>query len=555
MAERIQRMGVSRRSFLAGACAGTAALVAGSLASPKEAFGEGAQADVEVSDYDGLTRGSYQVNMKNVDPFPAIEEPDSYDYETDILLIGYGVGGTSAALTAVNQGCEVVVMERCTKSTWHEHAGVQFVEAFGEPRWLEKIGLPAWNEETVTRFLGNMTSRKVTEGDMEAVVQFFLSIPTAFKQIEESGGDATSFEPVVTLPSRATYPGLVPTNANFGGDIRYPFHNKYFAVENYLDSIVTKNGGQVLWGVPATNLILDSSGAVVGAKGADAKGNEVFVKAKAVIDCIGGFAANYDMIKYFGGSLDQIVSCNLGGLVNDGAGIRLCQGAGAGLRGLPHADDFADGGLDVVAHGLQWNYLNHNEAYSDRTVTGFLTTEIVLGRQPFLKVNKYGKRFMDEDGSWREKVHNSYYQPDHRFFTIYDSTLEDQINDIYTVQNRWGACERPQTPDLYIYFSDDDIRPLGDWHDGVQDAIDKGFIIQADTLEELAEKCGINAENLKDTVEKYNAMCDAGEDTEFGKDPSVLYPVKEPPFYGLERMAGFTWSQGQAIATERTAMS
>ena len=58
---------------------------------------------------------------------------------------------------------------------------------------------------------------------------------------------------------------------------------------------------------------------------------------------------------------------------------------------------------------------------------------------------------------------------------------------------------------------------------------------KADTLEELAVKIGQDPATFVKTVEDYNALCEAGTDTEFGKDPKYLIPVKQAPFYGIHR--------------------
>jgi fumarate reductase flavoprotein subunit len=52
-------------------------------------------------------------------------------------------------------------------------------------------------------------------------------------------------------------------------------------------------------------------------------------------------------------------------------------------------------------------------------------------------------------------------------------------------------------------------------------------------LEELAQLCGIDGENLKKTVEHYNALCQAGEDVDFGKRPETMRPVVKAPFYAI----------------------
>ena len=53
-------------------------------------------------------------------------------------------------------------------------------------------------------------------------------------------------------------------------------------------------------------------------------------------------------------------------------------------------------------------------------------------------------------------------------------------------------------------------------------------------IRDRAKTCGINAENLSATVARYNELCEAGEDTDFGKKPNDLIPLSEGPYYAIE---------------------
>ena len=68
----------------------------------------------------------------------------------------------------------------------------------------------------------------------------------------------------------------------------------------------------------------------------------------------------------------------------------------------------------------------------------------------------------------------------------------------------------------------------------IPEYIKQGNAYQADTLDELAKQIGCDAAVLKATVERYNGMCEAGEDTDYYKKPVFLTPVKEGPFYALK---------------------
>ena len=506
----------------------------------------------EIQDLDAVIRGSYQVDMTNVEPFPSIAEPAAYDYETDVVLVGYGVGGTQAGLTALNRGLSVIACERSDNDHWYEHAGVGFYWIYGGEEWLEQEGIETWDEDYIREWIADRASRPVSTSDMDTLVHYYLEMPKAFEQVREEVADKTTFRLAPELLPSFEHDPMYKANhetleEEYG--VSSPI-GSYFVIEEYIKDSCVERGMQVLWGTRVTNLIMNDEGTVVGVKAVDQDSNIVYIKAGAVIDCVGGYGSNYDMVKFLGGSVDQMLGHNVGPIVNDGAGIRLCQGAGAGLRGGPCADSYADGGLDAIGLGLQWNLVLEAEDVPN-FFTSCIYTPIVMGRQPTLKVNKYGQRFMDEDGTWTAKVREAYKQPDHRYFTIFDGRIDEYINELYVNQGRGGACEFPYTFMGQLYLGNGQFASLDTtFEDNWQEGLDKGYIVQADTLEELAEVCGINGDNFVATVERYNELCELGEDEDFGKLSGCLWSISEPPYYAMERMPGFAWDMGEVLASD-----
>ena len=69
--------------------------------------------------------------------------------------------------------------------------------------------------------------------------------------------------------------------------------------------------------------------------------------------------------------------------------------------------------------------------------------------------------------------------------------------------------------------------------------IEQGYIVQADTIEELAEKLNIPPQNLKATVDRYNELYDKQKDEDFGKEPFRLSEIRTAPFYGVRQCGGY----------------
>ena len=64
--------------------------------------------------------------------------------------------------------------------------------------------------------------------------------------------------------------------------------------------------------------------------------------------------------------------------------------------------------------------------------------------------------------------------------------------------------------------------------------IEKGFVVKADTIEELARKLGLPEKTLKATVERYNTLAQNGKDEDYGKEPHRLAALTKAPFYGAK---------------------
>lgn len=144
----------------------------------------------------------------------------------------------------------------------------------------------------------------------------------------------------------------------------------------------------------------------------------------------------------------------------------------------------------------------------------------------FLYVNTEGKRFMNEDTWIQAKSIRILTQPGNvdYAFSIFDSKYLDELKD--QIEIAGGQ------------FWDDMVR-IGPWKPDttkktVEDAIKSGNGFRADTLEELADLIGVDKTNFINTVNKYNEMARAGEDTEFHKRKELLTTIEKPPFYALK---------------------
>ena len=165
--------------------------------------------------------------------------------------------------------------------------------------------------------------------------------------------------------------------------------------------------------------------------------------------------------------------------------------------------------------------------------------------QPLLWVNENAERFIDEEYS----EHNfSFSGNGHSSQKKVFSLLTKAQMDSFVTDGCICGCGAYLLAGTKL---DGSATGLAMW-DEYQQQVDNGneYIHTADTLEELAEMCGLDPEKLKNTVETYNGYCDAGEDGDFAKPAEYLLPLKEEdgPYYAFQLVPGvFTTVGGISI--------
>ncbi|RON37925.1 FAD-dependent oxidoreductase [Pseudomonas brassicacearum] len=237
--------------------------------------------------------------------------------------------------------------------------------------------------------------------------------------------------------------------------------------------------------------LLIEQGKVVGIRsGADE------LRAGAVVITTGGFGNNPEMIKQFFPTAaahgDWTYAVHYAAPYILGDGITLGQSVGAAIVGK-------DTGLLLPTSGLgKW-------------VEAFLPPWIVV-------VNEQGRRFIDESAPYAVSGYVINSQPNKRAFAVFDEpTLEKASQDMRFADPYHSGTAMPT------------------WEYGLlRQSIADGRIIKADSIEELAQKIGIDAQTLAATLLLYNADCDHHCDSQFFKQMDERFPVRIGPFYARE---------------------
>lgn len=469
--------GISRRSFLTGAAltgatvalagaAGCAAPSAGSASSAPAAKAGGRIEDFAI---------------------PAVAEADAGTpaKECDYLVIGAGNCGMMSAAHASSLGLSTIVLEK-SSTTGGSSVGTEVTMAFSDckimqecvndPEVINVSQQTGSNNDIFTYFMMHNS----WEANAELVSNYVKNNHRQHDFLYEHGA-----YPMMLLPS---------LDAPTGGIM---YKGQGIGAHEVMQSAAEKYGTEILTSAPATALVKNADGAIVGAM-AEIDGTESFVKAKAVFVGTGGFSNNAEMIDLMIPGYGSIAWKNDSHLAHDGDGIRMLLGAGAAPSDMGLAQPAASS-----VEGVTWD-----------------TAIDKAAREPYLWVNSNGERIGNEKWNVMDTTFKvGIKEPDHIYYNVIDTAAVKRMETAPFMTNARTVLGSP----------DPDPNMTAELEKGVED----GTVFKGETLEELAAAAGIDAAGLAATVAAYNEMVKNGEDTLFFKDSAFLLPVEEGPFYAF----------------------
>ena len=148
-----------------------------------------------------------------------------------------------------------------------------------------------------------------------------------------------------------------------------------------------------------------------------------------------------------------------------------------------------------------------------------------MAGKSWIEISAEGTRFYNESYGYHRQ-HMKYMEygryvdlPHERALPVH-LIFDDATRAAGSIDSQWLSW--PTTTEGVMWTSDNMVE------------IEKGWIIKADTIEELAAKINRDPEALKATIEKWNADCEAGVDADFGRDPAKMAKIEKGPFYAVE---------------------
>ncbi|MCI9264871.1 MAG: FAD-binding protein [Oscillospiraceae bacterium] len=504
---------LANQSLAVDSITGATSSSAGVKAAVKQALGQALAAG-------GNAEGSISAFYKPVAK-PAEQQEELH---TQVLVIGMGGSGTATAVSAAENGLEVIAIDKmgryggttsCTGEMFSVNPENHKKINNGGKDYVDKAALRAdW--------------LAYTEGDEKTeMVDLILDHSgEALDWLDQKGFD---FSPVAL--------GGLTENDPFHVKIEffpYTIDIATARIMEYFDTMyeyVTAKGGKYLLETEGTELITDKTGAVIGAKAYNSATNTHYtIYADNVVLATGGFAGNEEMTtKYLSDEhFDLKGKWSVYGLrTNDGKMLQSALDLGAAPYNI---------GIAPMVHN----------AGTPRFLTGFETheTQGMIGlrnnaqpvvwseadaplymciSQKCLGVSRKGVRFTNEE---MLSMLNSWIAGP-QFYSIWSTAQIDQLRDK-------GFDHTPIGPaSIYLGYQGaiPENTPISNIYEVLDAAVESGIAYRADTAEELAQKLGMDAKTLKATIDSYNKACAAGTDTEFGKNPAFLSAVGEGPYY------------------------
>ena len=477
------------------------------------------------------------------------------DKEADVIVVGLGGAGAATAITAADNGASVIVIERQPKDTLRSNTRMSggifhCPDKTGDRKALKEYAKAMFSGENIPGKLEG-EQPEVSDGLAQAwadytpgLLDWMKSLDPKFQAFATPGFKGAAFPNFPGAKEcgyqvyKASYPDRIRPmhKSTWGQPKEETMHGEAFwqclatGVENRKDKIA------VDYETRGRKLVQNDKGEVIGVI-AEKGGKTVAYKArKAVVLCSGGYEYSKTMRQAFLEGPGVEGWAFYGTIYNEGDGIRMGLDAGAGMMKAGKAASRIIFPAPVRHNGMR---------------LGIITPAVGSGHA--IVVNQMGRRYAAE--------HKVTKDPSRYFF--YKEAVKFNIDTLdYANSPSWFIFDetlRKQKPLVDLSISTPGYKFL-DWGaPDNSDAVKKGWILKADSIEELGKKIAEQKDNsgrmdpkvLAETVKRYNELCAKGEDTDFGRLKTTLQPVADGPFYAIPLVAGGPNTKGGLAANAK----
>ena len=407
-----------------------------------------------------------------------VEKENDETIDTDVVVVGMGLAGATAAVSAVDEGVKVVAIEKAGAAGGSSKYSGGFITAVGTKQAQEEGVTITADDYFASYNAQEDLSEKKDETNRDAMKAMIERSASDIKFLDNHNDPITGPDGFGSDFKVWHYPA--DRTSAFDGEAAGADH-----IVQLMEWLNKQDNFSIYYNTPATKILTDANGKVSGVECTRNDGSTLTVNAKSVVLATGGYAASKEMMERFCPDFPQewVLPYTTSSMYNTGDGITMAEAL--------NADIYEDGWWMDLAIGVD---VGGYSTYFPDTLNG------LINYANYFVTDGTGKRILNV---------NSLYGPR----SIVFAKAMEETGKIYSIFTKEGF-------ENGIQFIEDNNR------------VDNKNVYKADTLEELAEMTGMDANTFVEQVNRYNEMCEKGVDEDLGQ--TTLIPIGEGPYYAVD---------------------
>ena len=407
-----------------------------------------------------------------------VEKENDETIDTDVVVVGMGLAGATAAVSAVDEGVKVVAIEKAGAAGGSSKYSGGFITAVGTKQAQEEGVTITADDYFASYNAQEDLSEKKDETDRDAMKAMIERSASDIEFLDNHNDPITGPDGFGSDFKVWHYPA--DRTSAFDGEAAGADH-----IVQLMEWLNKQDNFSIYYNAPATKILTDANGKVSGVECTRNDGSTLTVNAKSVVLATGGYAASKEMMERFCPDFPQewVLPYTTSSMYNTGDGITMAEAL--------NADVYEDGWWMDLAIGVD---VGGYSTYFPDTLNG------LINYANYFVTDGTGKRILNV---------NSLYGPR----SIVFAKAMEETGKIYSIFTKEGF-------ENGIQFIEDNNR------------VDNKNVYKADTLEELAEMTGMDANTFVEQVNRYNEMCEKGVDEDLGQ--TTLIPIREGPYYAVD---------------------
>ena len=340
--------------------------------------------------------------------------PETLTYQADIVVVGAGMAGLSAAIEGVDLGAKVIVCE--AQDVFSNSTSRSVGEVMGANTAAQK---EAGIEDTVEAFYSDIYSLYKDEPTLDAdLLKEMTDKSTALNEfLLDNGWKVGSLVNVSNKGVRATKRGHISEGAGSG-------------LTNALVNSARAKGVEILLGTTVDSLLKDENGTYVGVHATTKDGDDITVNAKATVVCTGSYSANPEMLAELNPKMDNIEILVGSG---DGSGYLMLEEAGAEMIAIDYI------AMMYYFYGASWTEFPE-----------LIPESPTIPNCEVLTVDGAGRRVVSEDDFTFEYTKINYYEGYNEGYSIFGQATAEK----YPIMTRLGLTTTTHNGDPFGYKED-----------------------------------------------------------------------------------------------------